>query len=76
MKSMTGYGSGVGAFPGGRVSVELRTVNHRFVEIKMPLPREFLPWESAFRTAIDESVNRGKERECERQASPLTTGAR
>jgi uncharacterized protein (TIGR00255 family) len=60
MKSMTGYGSGVGAFPGGRVSVELRTVNHRFVEIKMPLPREFLPWESEFRTAIENQIKRGR----------------
>lgn len=60
MKSMTGYGSGVGAFPGGRVSVELRAVNHRFLEIKMPLPREFLPWESEFRTAIENQIKRGR----------------
>src|ERR1041385_4014734 len=60
MKSMTGYGSGVGAFPGGRVSVELRAVNHRFLEIKMPLPREFLPWESEFRTAIEDQIKRGR----------------
>ncbi len=60
MKSMTGYGSGAAAFPGGRISIELRTVNHRFVEIKMPLPREFLPWESEFRSAIETSVRRGR----------------
>ncbi|MBI3756468.1 MAG: YicC family protein [Deltaproteobacteria bacterium] len=60
MKSMTGYGSGVGTFPGGRVSVDLRTVNHRFVEIKMPLPRELLSWESEFRTTIENQVKRGR----------------
>jgi uncharacterized protein (TIGR00255 family) len=60
MKSMTGYGSGVTVFPGGRVTIELRTVNHRFVEIKMPLPREFLSWEGEFRTAIEAVVKRGR----------------
>ncbi len=60
MKSMTGYGSGAASFSGGRVSVELRTVNHRFLEIKMPLPREFLPWESEFRTTIEAHLKRGR----------------
>jgi uncharacterized protein (TIGR00255 family) len=57
---MTGYGSGSASFPGGRVGIELRTVNHRFIEIKMPLPREFLPWESEFRETIESHVKRGR----------------
>jgi uncharacterized protein (TIGR00255 family) len=60
MRSMTGYGSGAASFPGGRVSVELRAVNHRFVEVKMPLPREFLPWEREFREIIESEVKRGR----------------
>jgi uncharacterized protein (TIGR00255 family) len=60
MKSMTGYGSGIATFPGGRVQVELRTVNHRFIEIKMPLSREFLPWEKEFRNIIETQVKRGR----------------
>lgn len=60
MKSMTGYGSGVAVFPGGRVQIELRTVNHRFIEIKMPLPKEFLPWEQDFRDTIAAQVKRGR----------------
>jgi uncharacterized protein (TIGR00255 family) len=60
MKSMTGYGSGGAAFPGGRISIELRTVNHRFLEIKMPLPREFMPWEGEFRTALTAALQRGR----------------
>ncbi|MBI3300845.1 MAG: YicC family protein [Deltaproteobacteria bacterium] len=60
MRSMTGYGSGTAAFPGGRVSVELRAVNHRFLEIKMPLPREFLAWEHEFRELIEAQVKRGR----------------
>jgi uncharacterized protein (TIGR00255 family) len=60
MKSMTGYGSDAASFPGGRVSVEFRAVNHRFLEIKMPLPREFLPWENEFREMIEAHVKRGR----------------
>ncbi len=60
MKSMTGYGSGTATFPGGRVTVELRAVNHRFLEIKMPLPREFLPWENEFRELIAGTMQRGR----------------
>lgn len=60
MRSMTGYGSGSAAFPGGRISIELRSVNHRFMEIKMPLPREFLPWEGEFREVIETDVKRGR----------------
>lgn len=60
MKSMTGYGSGAATFPGGRVTVELRAVNHRFLEIKMPLPREFLPWEGEFRELIATTLQRGR----------------
>lgn len=57
---MTGYGSGSAAFPGGRVTVEIRTVNHRFLELKMPLPREFLAYEQTFRELIESHLTRGK----------------
>jgi uncharacterized protein (TIGR00255 family) len=57
---MTGYGSANVAFPGGRVSAELRTVNHRFLEMKMLLPRLFLPWEDEFRRQIGAKVGRGR----------------
>ena len=60
MRSMTGYGSASVAFPGGQVSAELRTVNHRFLEMKMLLPRLFLPWEDEFRQQISAQVGRGR----------------
>ena len=60
MRSMTGYGSGTATFPGGQVSIELRAVNHRFLEIKMPLPREFLAWERELRAMIEAQVKRGR----------------
>ena len=60
MRSMTGYGSGSASFPGGRASIELRAVNHRFLEVKMMLPREFLPWEGEWREMIEAQVKRGR----------------
>ena len=60
MRSMTGYGNGTATFPGGRISAEIRTVNHRFLEIKMLLPRVFLPWEDDFRQQVSTNVGRGR----------------
>jgi len=60
MNSMTGYGSGSAPFPGGRASVELRAVNHRFLELKMTLPRECLSWEHEWRELIESWVKRGR----------------
>ena len=60
MRSMTGYGSGTATFPGGRVTIELRAVNHRFLELKMPLPREMLSYEQEFRGLIETRIKRGK----------------
>jgi len=60
MKSMTGYGSGDAPFLGGRAHVELRAVNHRFLEVKTTLPREYLPWEKELRDLIETAVKRGR----------------
>src|SRR5260370_27049280 len=38
MQSMTGYGRGTCEVAGRRLVVELRSVNHRFLEIKLRLP--------------------------------------
>jgi uncharacterized protein (TIGR00255 family) len=57
---MTGYGAGSASFPGGRVSVELRAVNHRFLELKTMLPRDFLPWEKDLRALLETQLKRGK----------------
>ncbi len=60
MKSMTGYGSGDASFPGGRVHIDIRAVNHRFLEVKTILPREFLPWEQEVRHLLSARVKRGR----------------
>jgi uncharacterized protein (TIGR00255 family) len=40
MRSMTGFGMGEAALGDGRVTVELRSLNHRFLELRVRLPPE------------------------------------
>ena len=39
MRSMTGYGSGTVQQDGWEVTVDLKTVNHRFLDLSLRLPR-------------------------------------
>ncbi|MBR2985383.1 MAG: hypothetical protein IKC58_02150, partial [Clostridia bacterium] len=41
MKSMTGYGKAVVARDGRELTVELKSVNHRFLDISTKIPRAF-----------------------------------
>ena len=42
------------------VSVEIRGVNQRFLEVKLNMPREYQPWEAELRAVVQEQVARGK----------------
>ncbi|NNF84705.1 MAG: hypothetical protein HKM29_06060, partial [Deltaproteobacteria bacterium] len=58
--SMTGYGRG--DHHGGDVSVtaEIRSVNHRFLDIHVRCPAKFLSWEMRIRSMVRKAVKRGK----------------
>ena len=58
--SMTGYASAQREWPQGALLVELRAVNHRFLDASMRLPEEFRPLESAIREKIAAKLSRGK----------------
>jgi len=60
MRSMTGYGQARWQKGGKTLQIEIRGVNQRFLEVKLNMPREFLPWESDLRALIQEHVARGK----------------
>lgn len=60
IKSMTGYGRREGTWAGGSVTVELRAVNHRFLEVVTRLPRTLLPVEEQFRRLIQARCARGR----------------
>jgi uncharacterized protein (TIGR00255 family) len=57
---MTGYGKGEAAGPAGRCVVEVRTVNHRYGEVTVKLPRSFLAYEHELRKAAGNKIRRGK----------------
>src|SRR5829696_1801160 len=78
IRSMTGFGSADGAVGGGRVSVEVRSVNHRFFSPSIKLPSVLSRWETEVREALRRKVSRGHvtlgarfEREGEDDASPI-----
>ena len=56
---MTGYGSAEGAVGGGRLRVEIRTVNHRFFNPALRLPAELAPLEGEMRELLRRRLERG-----------------
>ena len=57
---MTGYGVATGHAGSVALSVEVRSVNQRFLDLKVSGPREYLPFESALRRRVAEVVERGR----------------
>src|SRR6266516_5924658 len=57
---MTGYGAGRADAPTARVTVELRSVNQRFLDVKIMAPREYAPWEREVRDRVRAVAQRGR----------------
>ncbi len=57
---MTGYGLGSAEAPGLKVTVELRSVNNRFADLKLRLPEFLLPLEPELRRKVLSVVKRGR----------------
>ena len=60
IRSMTGYGSAKGSCQGLAISVELKSVNNRYLDCSVRLPRGFLFAEEAVKTAVQQHISRGK----------------
>ena len=60
IKSMTGFGRGEYADETGKVTVEIRAVNHRYLDISVKMPRRYSFAEEAIKAAIKEKLSRGK----------------
>ncbi len=61
IQSMTGFGSAGIKIPSlGRVSVEMRSTNHKFLEIAMHLPEGSLALEEEVKKAIESKIKRGR----------------
>ena len=59
MRSMTGCGMGSAQTEGWEVTAELKTVNHRFLDISLRLPRTIAFLEPVAREEISRSLRRG-----------------
>ena len=60
MKSMTGFGSGTATKDGITCTVEIKSVNARFLDLFIRSPKQMNPFESIIRGMVQEHINRGK----------------
>ncbi len=60
IKSMTGYGRAVETVNGREFTVELRSVNNRYLDCAVKMPRSLSFAEDAVKQAVKQSVSRGK----------------
>ena len=60
IKSMTGYGSAKGTAEGFEITVELKSVNNRYLDTSVKLPRNFIFAEDAIKKAVQAHISRGK----------------
>lgn len=60
VKSMTGYGKGVAENADARVTLEMKSVNHRFLDLSIKLPKKLNFLEASIRNKIGDSIARGK----------------
>ena len=60
IKSMTGYGRATKTLHGREITVELRSVNNRYLDCTVKLPRSFSFAEEAVKQMVKASVSRGK----------------
>jgi uncharacterized protein (TIGR00255 family) len=60
IKSMTGYGRGEAEAPTQTWIVELRTLNHRFLDLSLNLPKHLWALEDRFRKCIKGHLTRGR----------------
>ena len=58
--SMTGYGSAKGTVEGLNITAELKSVNNRYLDVSVRLPRGFLFAEEAIKAAVQQHISRGK----------------
>lgn len=60
IRSMTGYGRGESAYEGVNITVELRSVNNRYLDCSVKMPRTYIFAEEALKERVQRKVGRGK----------------
>lgn len=60
IRSMTGYGKSQDIIDGREISVEIRSVNHRYYEFNSRIPRAYGYLEEKIKTLLHKNISRGK----------------
>ena len=60
IKSMTGYGRAQGSFSGGDITVEVKSVNNRYLDCGVKLPRGYAYLEEGIKSQVQKTISRGK----------------
>ena len=60
MKSMTGFGSGTATKDGITCTVEIKSVNARFLDLFIRSPKQINPFETIIRGLVQDQITRGK----------------
>ena len=58
--SMTGYGSANASLEGMEISIELKSVNNRYLDVSVRLPRSYIFAEDSIKTLVQKHISRGK----------------
>lgn len=60
LHSMTGYGHSSGSACGYRIRVDIRSLNHRYLEVSVRLPRNWMELEDRVRKQVSQAIMRGR----------------
>ena len=60
IRSMTGYGRAKQSRGGRNITVEVRSVNNRYLDCTVKMPRAYIFAEDAIKTMVQKQVSRGK----------------
>ena len=60
IQSMTGFGRGEAANEKYKVTIEMKSVNHRYLDMSIRMPKKLNFFETAIRTEIKKRIQRGK----------------
>ncbi len=60
LRSMTGFGRYESSTEEYKICVEMKAVNHRYLDLGIKMPRRFNAFESALRNLLKDKINRGK----------------
>ena len=60
IKSMTGFGRSKNSADGFEINIDIRSVNHRYLDLNLRLPKYYLFVEDKIRSTVSKYITRGK----------------